>query len=161
MAIIYLGLGSNLGDRSQNLRRARRLLSDDLLRILRSSSLFETAPLELADQPRFLNQVVEAETYLTPDELLARVAHVEAELGRQRTIPKGPRTVDIDILLYDDMLLETRELTIPHPAMHARRFVLEPLAELAPGLVHPKLQRTIRSLRKETLDQQVDRYYEP
>jgi 2-amino-4-hydroxy-6-hydroxymethyldihydropteridine diphosphokinase len=161
MAIVYLGLGSNLGDRRNSLRRARRLLSDDLLRILRSSSLYETAPVELAEQPPFLNQVVEAETYLTPEELLERAAHVEEQLGRQRSIPKGPRTVDIDILLYDQQVIDAPGLTIPHPSMHQRRFVLEPLAELAPDLVHPILRRTVRSLRKDTLDQDVERYSQP
>ncbi len=159
MAIAYLSLGSNLGGRENNLRRAVRLIADDLLRVTRTSGLYETAPMELADQPGFLNQVVEVETVLTPRELLARIAHVEAELGRQRTVPKGPRTADIDILLYDDLVVDSPGLVIPHPAMHERRFVLEPLAALAPDLVHPLLRRTLRGLLKDTLEQIVEPYH--
>jgi 2-amino-4-hydroxy-6-hydroxymethyldihydropteridine diphosphokinase len=160
MAIAYLSLGSNLGDREHNLCRAIRLITDDLLRVTRASGLYETAPMEFADQPGFLNQVVEVDTVLIPRELLARIAHVEAELGRQRTVPKGPRTADIDILLYNSLIVDSPDLVIPHPAMHQRRFVLEPLAALAPDLVHPLLRRTIRSLRKDTLEQIVEPYHQ-
>jgi 2-amino-4-hydroxy-6-hydroxymethyldihydropteridine diphosphokinase len=154
----YLSLGSNLGNRKFNLKKAIRLLSDDLVRVRRVSPIYETAPRELLDQPWFLNLALEIETVLSAEELLARIAHVEAELGRQRNLPKGPRTVDIDILLYDDLVVNSPELTIPHRSMHERRFVLEPLADLAPDLRHPELGRTITELLAGLEDQQVHLY---
>jgi len=156
----YLSMGSNLGDRERNLANALKLLSGDSLRVIRVSQLYETAPRELLDQPWFLNLAAEIETELSPEELLGKTARVEARLGRQRTVPKGPRSVDIDILLYDDLTVDEPNLTIPHPGMHERRFVLEPLAELAPDLRHPLLEKTIKTLRDETLDQAVRRWPE-
>lgn len=142
---IYLSLGSNLGDRGANLREAIARLAPDV-RVLRVSPVYETEPVDYTDQAWFLNLVVEAETELAPAELLARTAAIELALGRVRTVPNGPRTVDIDILFYGGAVLATPEMEIPHPRMAARRFVLAPLADLAPDLRHPGTRRTIREM---------------
>ncbi len=155
MKLIYLSLGSNLGDREQALREAIRLLEAPDLRVLRVSSIYETEPQEVRGQPWFLNLVAEAETSLLPRQLLARVRKIERELGRKRQAAKGPRTIDIDILLYGNFVIETGELTAPHPRMANRRFVLEPMCELAPELRHPVLRRTMRELLGGTLGQVV------
>lgn len=142
----YLSLGSNLGDRRQNLLEAVRRLAAPELLIRRLSSVYETEPQDLPDQPWFLNMVLEIETALDAYGLLERVLAVEAALDRRRLTPKGPRTLDIDILLYGETVSQLPGLTLPHPRMAARRFVLEPLAELAPELQHPTLGRTIGEL---------------
>jgi 2-amino-4-hydroxy-6-hydroxymethyldihydropteridine diphosphokinase len=135
---VFLSLGSNLGDREANLRRAFSLLSSFCLG-LRISGLYRTLPLYLRDQPDFLNAVAEGTTELAPLELLRRLQEIEAELGRDRSreIRMGPRTMDLDILLYGNRLSETADLTIPHPRMKERAFVLVPLLELAPELADP------------------------
>ena len=144
----YLSLGSNLGDRVANLRACiTRLVSAG--RVTNVSSLYETEPMELREQPWFVNCVVELETQLGPQELLAAIQKVEAELGRTREIPKGPRTIDIDILLIDSVVIEEPDLQVPHPTMHKRRFVLEPLAEIAPELWHPVLKKAARELLQD------------
>lgn len=122
------------------------------------SSIYETEPQDVRDQPWFLNLVVEIATRLAPVELLARIHEVEAHLGRTRDVPKGPRTVDIDILFYDDRVIETSTLRIPHPRLAERRFVLEPLAELAPHLRHPITGRTAVEMLSAVRDQQVRRW---
>jgi 2-amino-4-hydroxy-6-hydroxymethyldihydropteridine diphosphokinase len=127
------------------------------MRILRRSSLYETEPRDLKDQPWFLNIVVEAETGLFPIQLLRTINRVETELGRERRIHKGPRTIDIDILLYGNFVISTPLLIVPHPRMAERRFVLEPLAELAPDLRHPVIKRTVRDLLAEVQNQDVRR----
>ncbi len=137
MKTAYLALGSNIGDREANLRTAVSLLESDEIRILRRSSLYETAPQELLDQPWFLNAAVEIETSLFPLQLLARVRGIEREMGRRRVTPKGPRNIDIDILFYGRTVIATDELEVPHPRIAQRRFVLEPLAEIAPDFRHP------------------------
>jgi len=139
---VYLSLGSNLGDREANLRDAIAQLPP----VLRVSPVYETEPVDYTDQDWFLNLVVEAETDLPPDELLSHIAAVERALGRVRTTPKGPRTIDIDILLYGDTVVNTPTLQIPHPRMDSRRFVLAPLADLAPDLLHPITRRSIREM---------------
>lgn len=134
MTRVFLGLGSNLGDRRESLDHALDLLSAKV-RITSRSSYYETEPVGYADQPWFMNRVVAGETALTPTELLAFTQSVEHALKRVKTIRWGPRTIDVDILLYDDVVLDTDSLTIPHPRMKERAFVMVPLAEIAPGLV--------------------------
>jgi 2-amino-4-hydroxy-6-hydroxymethyldihydropteridine diphosphokinase len=158
MKRIYLGLGSNLGEREENLRRARELLNAAGIRILRESSLYETEPQDLTHQPWFLNQVVEAETALFPMQLLGRVLKIEKELGRRRVIEKGPRTLDIDILLYHRFVIDSPVLVVPHPRMHERRFVLAPMAELAPDLRHPVTRQTMRELLGRIKGQAIRRF---
>ncbi len=143
---VYLSLGSNLGDREGNLRRAIDALGA-LGSVAAISSPYETEPVEFTAQPWFLNCAVALETDLMPKQLLARLLAVEQEFGRRRTVAKGPRTLDIDILLFGNSVMDTATLTIPHPAMHERRFVLEPLAEIAPDVRHPVFKRSIRELR--------------
>ena len=150
---VYLGLGSNLGDRQAALERATERLSGLGIHILRQSSIWETEPQDLPGQPWFLNLVIEAETSLMPRQLLKRVQRVENSFGRKRSVSKGPRVIDIDILLYGDVVMLTPELEIPHPRMVVRRFVLEPLAELAPELRHPRTGRTVEEMLVEVRDQ--------
>jgi len=138
----FLALGSNIGDREANLRDAVDRLASDEIHVLRRSSLYETAPQEMLDQPSFLNAVMEVETSLLPMQLLARIREIEREMGRQRIAPKGPRNIDIDILFYGRAVITTQELEVPHPRLAQRRFVLEPLAEIAPDFRHPVTGKT-------------------
>ncbi|MGH9635784.1 MAG: 2-amino-4-hydroxy-6-hydroxymethyldihydropteridine diphosphokinase [Candidatus Angelobacter sp.] len=144
--LVYLSLGSNLGDREKYLREAISRLGE--LGVIRQvSAFYETQPVEVrGEQPWFLNCALAMETELTPLVFLSQMLAVEQSMGRIRREPKGPRTIDIDIVFVANDVLDTPELTVPHPAMHQRRFVLEPLAEIAPALVHPVLQRTVRDL---------------
>ena len=142
-ASAYLSLGSNLGDRLGNLRQATRLLEAAGLPLRAASSIFETEPVDFADQGWFLNCVVEIATTIPPLALLQEAQQIESQLGRERTIPRGPRTLDVDILLYGDLILESPELTIPHPRMLLRRLVLEPLREIAPKLRLPGSDLTV------------------
>lgn len=153
MKIAYLGLGSNLGDRDANLAEAITRLTNESVRVLRVSSIWETAPRDVLDQPWFLNQVIEVESDLFPRQLFRRIQRIEREMGRQKRTPKGPRLIDIDILLFGNAVVESPDLEIPHPRMTERRFVLAPLAELAPDLRHPVLKSTIRELLAEVAGQ--------
>jgi 2-amino-4-hydroxy-6-hydroxymethyldihydropteridine diphosphokinase len=145
---VYLSLGSNLGDRAAHLKSALDRLRD-LGEVVAVSSFYETEPVEVVAQPWFLNCAAKLESEKTAEQLLAGILKLEHAMGRQRKLNKGPRIIDIDILLFGNSITETPELTIPHPAMHQRRFVLEPLAEIAPEVRHPRLHRTIRQLRDE------------
>jgi 2-amino-4-hydroxy-6-hydroxymethyldihydropteridine diphosphokinase len=142
---VYLGLGSNQGDRRAYLEAAIARL-EELGRVTARSSIYETEPVELTGQEWFLNCVLAFETELLPRQLLKRILEIERSLGRRRNRPKGPRTLDIDILLFGRAMVETPGLKIPHPAMHQRRFVLAPLAEIAPEARHPVLKRSAREL---------------
>lgn len=146
---IYLGIGSNLGERRANLQNAVRLSG---LKVIRHSSIYETEPVGYLDQHWFLNAVLEVETDLLPSDLLNLCQKVEALLLRVRKTPKGPRTIDLDILFYGDLILQNQVLTLPHPAIQDRRFVLEPLNEIAPDLIHPVLKKTVALLLRECSD---------
>lgn len=148
MVIAYLGLGSNLGDRKENLARALRLLSQQVV-VERLSSIYETEPVGYKNQPLFLNVVCRISTRLHPVRLLQLAKEIEARLGRVTSFPNAPRIIDIDILLYGNKILNSEELTIPHPRLTERAFVLVPLAEIAPDLRHP----TNRKSAKELLDE--------
>jgi 2-amino-4-hydroxy-6-hydroxymethyldihydropteridine diphosphokinase len=142
----FLSLGSNLGDREANLREALRRLESPRLHVKRISPLYETEPIGLTGQPWFLNLVAEAETSLFPMMLLDHTQRVEREMGRKKGALNGPRKIDVDILLYAHLVIETARLQVPHPRMHERRFVLEPMLELAPDLPHPVLRKTMLDL---------------
>ena len=145
MPIIYLALGTNLGDRPANLRAALHALPPSIV-CLRSSPIYETPPWGFTGQPAFLNMVLKGETDLAPPALLSHLKHLETQLGRIPSIRYGPRQIDMDILFYDELILATPGLTIPHPHLQERAFVLVPLADLEPGLVHPVLGKSVREL---------------
>ncbi|MDI6908039.1 MAG: 2-amino-4-hydroxy-6-hydroxymethyldihydropteridine diphosphokinase [Thermoanaerobacterales bacterium] len=148
MALAYIGLGTNLGDRRANLDRALALLdAAPGVRVSRVASIYETAPVGYTAQPDFLNTVAEVETALAPADLLAVMQRIEDELGRVRTVRWGPRTIDLDLLLYDDLTLDNPALTVPHPRMAERAFVLVPLAELIPDRILS--DRAVRDLARE------------
>jgi 2-amino-4-hydroxy-6-hydroxymethyldihydropteridine diphosphokinase len=143
---VYLSLGSNLGDRAANLHAAIEKLAD-LGSVVAVSSFYDTEPVELTAQPWFLNCAVKLDTEKMPRQLIAAILNLEESMGRQRKQQKGPRVIDVDILLFGTSVIEIPGLTVPHPKLHERRFVLEPLAELAPDARHPVFKRTMRELR--------------
>ncbi len=149
--LVYLSLGSNVGNREAHLRDALARLGV-AGRVIAVSSFYETEPVEFTRQPWFLNCAAALETTQTPRQLMTAILRIEEEMGRRRVRKKGPRSIDVDILMFvsgetEDTVVDSKELSIPHPAMHQRRFVLEPLAEIAPDIVHPVIKKTIRELR--------------
>jgi 2-amino-4-hydroxy-6-hydroxymethyldihydropteridine diphosphokinase len=143
--IVYLALGSNVGDRLTNLKEAIAALTPQM-DVKAKSQVYETPPWGYADQPKFLNQVIRAKTYLAPEPLLKHLKRLEVALGRKESFPNGPRLIDLDILFYDDLVLYSPALTIPHPRLHERAFVLLPLMDLDPELVHPIHKKSIREM---------------
>ena len=150
----YVGLGSNLGDRAGYLLLAVRGMLDAGLDVIRLSSIYETEPVEYEQQPPFLNMVAElrGSTLPSPEQTLARLLRIEYALGRVRDVPLGPRTIDLDLLIFKDVRSDSEFLKLPHPRIAARRFVLVPLAELVPNLVHPVTGKSIRELLAEVKD---------
>lgn len=149
MSTVYIGIGSNLGSRKENCKAAISHLIDNGITVLKLSSMIETEPWGVKDQPKFINMAVEVETGLGPEELLQLLKQIEAEIGRRQTIHWGPRVIDLDILLYDDLILKTPDLEIPHPRIADRYFVLKPLAEIAPEIIHPVIKKSIKRLLSE------------
>lgn len=157
---VFLGLGTNLGDRDANLDRALAAIEGEHIHILRRSSIYETEPQDVKDQPWFLNMVIECETRYFPIQLLAVLDRVERNLGRERgrrAVPKGPRVIDIDILLFGSTCMETPKLTIPHPRMLDRRFVIEPLLEIAPDVRNPATGRAMKEALIKVASQRIRR----
>jgi len=146
MPIAYVGIGSNLGNRKENCERAIKLLEAGNIKVTKRSSMIETEPWGIENQPKFINMAVEIETDLKPEELLQFLKKIEDEIGRSPAERWRPRIIDLDILLYDDLILKTPELEIPHPHIAEREFVLKPLAEIAPEKIHPVLKKSIKDL---------------
>ena len=158
---VYMSLGSNVGDRAKNLRAAIGELPHAGVAVTRVSSFYETEPVDLREQPWFLNCAAEVETHFDAIMLLRALHEIETKMRSQKLVPKGPRLIDMDILLYGSETIDTPQLQVPHPRMHLRRFVLVPLAEIAPEIVHPTLRRTVKELLEETPDGSVVRRFHP
>ncbi|RIJ42551.1 2-amino-4-hydroxy-6-hydroxymethyldihydropteridine diphosphokinase [Pontibacter oryzae] len=152
MPKVYLLLGGNLGDRLAYLQQANHQINTHVGRVARQSKVYQTAAWGKTDQPNFLNQVLEVQTELRPELVLQRVNSIEQELGRKRLEHWGARVIDIDILFYDDLVMQTQRLSVPHPQLHLRRFTLLPLSELAPDMEHPILQQSIKLLLEQCPD---------
>ena len=142
---MHIALGSNLQDREKNLQKAIEKISN-FSNTVKKSSIYETEPVGYKDQGKFLNQVIEIETELSPRDLIIRLQEIEHKMGRKREVKNGPRTIDLDILFYENEIVESDKLNIPHPRLHERKFVLDPLREIAPDKMHPQLNQTIETL---------------
>ncbi len=156
----YLSLGSNLGERKKNLEKCRKALESNKIKILRASSIYETQPVGFKNQPWFLNQVVAVEAPSYPEALLDDLKRIENRLGRKKIVLNGPRIIDIDILMADQMIIRTATLQIPHPRMEKRNFILIPFEEIAPTMVHPVLKRTLHELRQMCPDSSSVKVYQ-
>ena len=146
MATIYIGIGSNIGNREENCRQAIRFLEENGISVKKQSEMYETEPWGVKDQPKFINMAIEIETNKKPEDLLGILKNIENQMGRTESVKWGRRVIDLDILLYDDLSIETPHLEIPHPFMHEREFVLKPLAEIAPDKKHPVIGKTIKEM---------------
>jgi 2-amino-4-hydroxy-6-hydroxymethyldihydropteridine diphosphokinase len=146
MAVAYIGIGSNLGNREENCKMAIHLLEKNGLAVKKQSSFFETQPWGVKDQPMFINMAIETETALLPYNLLRVLKGIEKDMGRKKTRRWGPRVIDLDILMYDDLILKHDDLVIPHQHLHVREFALGPLCEIAPERIHPEIKKTMREL---------------
>ena len=149
MSVAYIGIGSNVGKRKENCYRALALLKQKGIKITKMSSFHETEPWGYKNQPSFLNMVIEAETKLGARDLLETLQQIEKKLGREKSFKWGPRTIDLDILLFDNMSVQEKDLMIPHPLMHKREFVLKPLCEITPALRHPVLKVSVQKLLEQ------------
>ena len=161
MVNVYLALGTNIGDRAENLREATKLLTEANIRMLKLSSIYETEPVDYLDQAWFLNAVAAAETDLPALDLLHTLRSIEVRMGNKKAFAKGPRLIDLDILLYGDETIATPELQVPHPRMLQRNFVLIPLAEIAPALRHPSWDASVAEFLASTTDRSIVRKQQP
>ena len=161
MPTVYLALGSNIDDRQANLREAIRLLTESSIHTSKLSSIYETEPVDYLDQPWFLNAVLEAQTNLPAAQLLATLRNIESQMGSKKAFAKGPRLIDLDILLYGDDIINTPDLQVPHPRMLLRNFVLAPLAEIAPALRHPSWPGNAAELLSRSPDRSLVRKFVP
>ena len=161
LSTVYISIGSNLGDRLEYIKEAiKKIKKSKEVKICRASAVYETQPVENRDQPWFLNMVLELETSLEPLNLLELLLEIEGQMGRRRTRRYEPRNIDLDLLLYDDLVLNSDKLTLPHPRMHIRRFVLVPLAEIAPQVVHPLLKKNVEKLLEDLTTDSASGKYE-
>jgi 2-amino-4-hydroxy-6-hydroxymethyldihydropteridine diphosphokinase len=148
----FLSLGSNIGDRYKNLAQAVTLIREEGVKVIKISSMYETQPVDLPSQPWFINQVIEAHADIKPDEFIGLLKRIEQKMGRKTSVHKRPRSIDIDILLADKLIVKTGQLEIPHPRLDQRNFVLVPLCEISPRIRHPLLGHTVKSLLKRSKD---------
>ena len=155
--VVYLALGTNLGDRLANLKQAIAALTPQM-EVRAKSGVYETPPWGFEDQPRFLTQVLKAHTYLDPESLLKHLKRLEVALGRKESFPNGPRLIDMDILFYDDLVVNKPSLVVPHPRLHERGFVLLPLMDIAPNLVHPVTQKSVREMAELSNTQGIEKF---
>jgi len=146
---VFIAIGTNLGDKEENIRQSIKKMEQNNIHIIKKSNVYKTMPYGYKNQPVFLNCVVQAETMLSPEELLYTLLSIEKQMGRKRKIHWGPRIIDLDIIFYDNLIIDSSNLKIPHPDMQNREFVLEPLCDIAPNFVHPILHKTMKELLKE------------